>query len=296
LARWQADWVADQLRLYGSHSELVLLTSDGDQNLAAIDGSQAVGLFTKSIQRAVIDGRADVAVHSLKDLPTQIDVGLVLAAVPTRADVVDCLISSGNETLDSLKEGARVGTGSRRRAAQLLAYRSDLRILPIRGNVQSRLDKLNSGEYDAIVLAKAGLERLQMHHLASQPLPLNIMLPAAGQGALGLEVRHDDSDHKTVVQQLNCPMTHGCVAAERQILRRLKAGCLAPVATLARVDDNRIRVDAVVLAVDGSERIEVSTDASWDADRPIECGEAIGDRVALDLKQQGAGPLIDAAR
>lgn len=296
LARWQADWVADRLRTFGLEIELVLLTSEGDVHTQAIDGNQSVGLFTKGIQRAVLENSADIAVHSLKDLPTQIDTGLDLAAVPARAPVADCLVSPDKIPFDLLPEGAKIGTGSRRRAAQMLARRPDLRVEPIRGNVQTRLAKMRSENFHAIILAEAGLLRLGLDDLATQPLPLNWMLPAPGQGALGIEVRQGDTATFEALQPLNAAADLGAVAAERQILRRLKAGCLAPVAALARVAKNRLVLDAVVLSVDGRQRLTASVKADWDAEKPVQSGEAAGDQAAEHLLQQGAAALIAASK
>lgn len=296
LARWQADWVADRLRSIGHEVELLLLTSEGDVHTQAIDGTQSVGLFTKGIQRAVLEKRADIAVHSLKDLPTQIETGLQLAAVPPRAPVADCLVSPSQIRFEDLPKGAKVGTGSRRRAAQLLAKRPDLRVEPIRGNVQTRLEKMKSENFDAIILAEAGLLRLKMDELATQPLPLSWMLPAPGQGALGIEVRQGDEHAYEVLQPLNSTDDLGAVAAERQILRRLKAGCLAPVAALGRVVDKNLIVDAVVLTVDGTRRITASVKAAWNPQQPLQSGEFAGDQVADQLLKQGAAELIATSR
>lgn len=296
LAKWQADWVADRLRTFGHDIELVLLTSEGDVHTQAIDGNQTVGLFTKGIQRAVLENRADIAVHSLKDLPTQVDTGLSLAAVPARAPVADCLVSPDQIPFDELPEGAKIGTGSRRRAAQLLARRPDLRVEPIRGNVQTRLEKMQSESFHAIILAEAGLLRLGMDDLATQPLPLNWMLPAPGQGALGIEVRQGDAATFESLQPLNSPSDLGAVAAERQILRRLKAGCLAPVAALARITNQTLVLDSVVLSVDGRQRLVASIKAPWDERKPLESGENAGNQAAEKLLQQGAADLIAASR
>ncbi|WP_164102762.1 hydroxymethylbilane synthase [Candidatus Laterigemmans baculatus] len=296
LARWQADHVADQLRALGHEVELVLLSSEGDIDRTPIDGSQAVGLFTKRIQQAVIDGEADLAVHSLKDLPTQESRGLMLAAVPPRASAADCLITREPWSFDELPERARVGTGSRRRAAQLLARRPDLRIEPIRGNVDTRLEKLSSEGFDAIILAEAGLRRLQLLEHVNQPLPLEWMLPAAGQGALGIEVRDADAATAEAVAELDDAPTHVAVAAERAVLRELHAGCLAPVGTYATVRDGQLTLRAVVLSVDGQQRLHCldATEPAETLDRAA--AERLGREVARRLVEDGAAPLVEAAR
>lgn len=296
LARWQADHVADKLRSLGHQVELVLLSSEGDMDRTPIDGSQAVGLFTKRIQQAVLEGEADLAVHSLKDLPTQESRGLMLAAVPPRASAADCLVTPKQLAFDELPQGARVGTGSRRRGAQLLARRPDLVIEPIRGNVDTRLGKLAGEGLDAIILAEAGLRRLQMLEHLDQPLPLEWMVPAAGQGALGIEVREADRATAEVLAALDDAPTHVAVAAERAVLRELRAGCLAPVGAYGSVRDGQLTLRAVVLSVDGQQRLHC-LDAT-DPAETLNCdaAERLGIEVARRLIEDGADPLIEASR
>jgi hydroxymethylbilane synthase len=228
LARWQADWVAARLRETGVEVEMVLITTTGDRNQDPIGAKSSQGLFTKEIQRALLDQRADLAVHSLKDLPTETIDGLQLAAVPARASCSDVLVSKGDVLLDELKPGARIGTGSMRRRAQLLHTRGDLDVQGIRGNVDTRLKQLDEGKFDAIVLAEAGLRRLELEHRITQVLPRSWMLPAVGQGALGLETRADDPATQEALQPLNDPDTYHAVVAERAMLAALHGGCLAP--------------------------------------------------------------------
>ena len=196
-------------------------------------------MFTKEIERELLAGRVDLAVHSLKDLPTEVAAGLCLAAVPQRAAVADALLSDKYPSLDQLPPGATVGTGSLRRRAQLLHVRPDLQIRDIRGNVDTRLRKLHGGQFDAIVLAEAGLERLGLAGQITQRLPPAIMLPAVGQGALALEVRSDDRRTRQLVQSLDHAASHAAVAAERAMLAALRGGCLAPVAAWGRLDQDR---------------------------------------------------------
>lgn len=296
LARWQADYVADQLRSFGHEVELVLLASEGDMERTPIDGSQAVGLFTRRIQQSVLEGEADLAVHSLKDLPTQEFRGLMLAAVPPRASAADCLVTRQPLAFDELPQGARVGTGSRRRGAQLLARRLDLVIEPIRGNLATRLAKLANEGFDAIILAEAGLRRLGMLEHLDQPLPLEWMVPAAGQGALGIEVREADRATAEAVARLDDAPTHLAVAAERAVLRELRAGCLAPVGAYADIRDGQLTLRAVVLSVDGQQRLHC-LDAS-DPAEPLDrdAAERLGIEVARRLIEDGANPLIEASR
>src|SRR5438270_5447089 len=225
LARWQAEWVADRLRALhlGLAVELVEIKTQGDRDrnspLAAIGGT---GLFTKEIQRAVLDGSVDVAVHSLKDLPTQGPEELTLAAVPPREDVADALIAPVYRTLEALPQGARVGTSSLRRRAQLLHVRPDLSVETIRGNVETRLNQALTGKFDAVVLAWAGLHRLGLHEHVTQRLAPPFFLPAVGQGALGIECRIDDRITADFLRPLDDPAAHRAVLAERRALAELE--------------------------------------------------------------------------
>lgn len=241
----------------------------------------------------MLAGRVDLAVHSLKDLPTDVAAGLCLAAVPQRASVADALLSDKYRTLDQLPPGATVGTGSLRRRAQLLHARPDLQIRDIRGNVDTRLRKLHGGQVDAVVLAEAGLERLGLADQIAQRLPPAIMLPAVGQGALALEVRRDDRRTRQLVQALDHPASHAAVAAERAMLAALHGGCLAPVAAWGRFDQDRpdlLILTGRVLSPDGLQKIEATRSAP-----PAEA-EQLGLRVADDLLAQGAAALIESAR
>lgn len=285
LARWQAEWVAGQLSERGIAVQLTLITTQGDistQPLGAIGGQ---GLFTKEIQRALLDGRIDLAVHSLKDLPTEPVPGLVLAAVPPRESNQDVLVCRA-ASLDELPAGARVGTGSLRRRAQLLHYRPDLLLEDIRGNVETRLKKLDEGQFEGVVLAQAGLRRLGLEDRITQVLPLQLMLPAVGQGALGIETRAGESELHAALQPLDDPATHAAVLAERSLLAALRAGCLAPVGAWARLEDGQLRLDAVVLSPDGRSRLAASV--AGPGDRPVELGAQAADQLIA----QGAHDLI----
>jgi len=296
LALWQAEFVAGRLEMIGVAAELVPLVSGGDTDMRPIDGTRQVGLFTKRIQQAVLDNEADVAVHSLKDLPTETDERLLLAAVPERETVIDSLVSPNAWTLGELPPGSIIGTGSRRRAAQLLNRRPDLNIHPIRGNVQTRLSKLEAGEYDAIVLAEAGLLRLKLADVERTQFTISEMLPAPGQGALGIEVRSDDPESITAISRLNHPPTCTAVTAERHLLAALHGGCLAPIAAFAEVDQNQLRLTAVVLSADGSQRIDDSEARPADADDLLAGATAIAECVSDRLIQQGARKLIQQQR
>lgn len=290
LARWQAEWVAARLTELGAAVELVFIKTGGDGTTTPITESSSPGLFTKEIQRALLDGRVDLAVHSLKDLPTERVEGLTLTAVPPRESPCDAFISNQVPAIERLPHGARVGTGSRRRQSQLLHARPDLTVLDIRGNVETRLQKLDEGEYDAIILAEAGLKRLGLDDRITQLLSPKTMLPAVGQGALGLETRQADQATIAAVTQLDDPDTHACVLAERTLLAALRGGCLAPVGAWGRIADGKLHLDAVVLSADGGTRLEAKV--SGDMSSAV----ALGEEAASQLIEQGAADLIAGSR
>ncbi|HEY4759296.1 MAG TPA: hydroxymethylbilane synthase, partial [Thermoguttaceae bacterium] len=240
LAQWQANWVAGQLRAQSQEVELVPITTSGDRELIPIQTIGGKGVFTKEIQRALLEDQIDLAVHSLKDLPTDTPPELILAAVPQRAPCGDVLVSPTWKTIDRLPAGSTVGTSSMRRRAQLLNYRPDLQMKDMRGNIDTRLRKLHQGDYHAIVLAEAGLTRLGLGSEITQQLPMSIMLPAVGQGALGLETRCEDSITRAAVAPLDHAPTHHAVLAERAMLAALHGGCLAPIAAWARMETNHL--------------------------------------------------------
>ena len=287
LALWQANRVAALLRAAhpGVGVELVPVNTLGDRNRVdplplmadALhqDGEPAVGLFTKEVQRAVLLGNADLAVHSLKDLPTGPVPGLTLAAVPERAARWDVLVlpHAAAGTLDDLPHGATVGTGSPRRRSQLLRLRPDLRFAEARGNVGTRLEKLDAGEFAALILAEAGLVRLGLGDRVSRRLS-DELLPAVGQGALGIECRDDDPATRAALEPLNHAATRAEVDAERACLHRLGAGCHAPVGV--RCDGDRLA--AVLLSADGSVRL----DATETGGAPVALGAAVAERLLAD--------------
>ncbi len=290
LALWQANWVKAQLLACGCEAELVIITTSGDVSARPLSEVGGQGLFTKEIQRELLLERVDVAVHSLKDLPTIAIDGLLLASVPERESTGDCLVSRSKVAFEALPSGSRIGTGSSRRQAQLRAWRSDVEVLDIRGNVDSRLRKLHEGEFDAIVLAVAGLTRLGLADHITEQLPQERMLPAIGQGALGLECRAADAATIDALRALNHPPSMAAVVAERCLLASLLAGCLAPVAAHATVDGDNLKLRARVLSVDGQRMIEGSlTGREVDAAR-------IGGQLAKQLNEQGAAELIATAR
>jgi len=292
LARWQAQWVADRLTAAGQSVELVPIATQGDTAEREPIGSLgSPGVFTKELQRALLDRRIDLAVHSLKDLPTDVVAGLSIAAVPEREDVADALISRGNVPLDALPAGATIGTGSLRRRAQLLHVRPDLQMRDIRGNVDSRLRKLRDGEFDAIVLAAAGLKRLGLLGEVTQMIPAEIMLPAVGQGALGIETRSDDQRTRGTLAAIDQLESHQAVVAERALLAALLGGCLAPVAAWCRpTSAGRLELTSAVLSHDGRKKLMAERIGR------LEDAETLGRDVAEELLAAGAGALIAAAR
>jgi hydroxymethylbilane synthase len=298
LARWQADWVADYLRRLNPELrvDLVEIKTHGDRDrnspLTAIGG---VGLFTKEIQRAVRDGSVDVAVHSLKDLPTEGLDELLLAAVPTREDVADALIAPKYRTIEGLPQGARVGTGSPRRRAQLLFMRPDLQVTSLRGNVETRLNHALEGRFDAVMLASAGLHRLGLEQHVTERLDPCEFLPAVGQGALGIECRRDNAATIALLEPIDDPVTRRAVLAEREALAALEGGCTLPIAAWARdVEGNEINLGAPALAInaavyDADGRARVAVALQGPRDEP----KSLGRRAAEALCDQGAISLLE---
>jgi hydroxymethylbilane synthase len=291
LARWQAEWVAARLAELGVGVTLVPITTSGDvQQRGPVESIGTRGVFTKEIQRELLERRVDVAVHSLKDLPTDEVPGLCLAAVPERAPAWDVLVGRKYRSLADLPSGALVGTGSLRRQSQLRFVRPDLKTAEIRGNVDTRLRKLDEGAYDAIVLAEAGLRRLGLESHISEVLPASISLPAVGQGALGIEARVDDEQIRQVLAALDHAPTHAAVVAERAMLAALEGGCLAPIAAWGRVEGGQLRLSGRVLDRDGTRRLDATLSGELDV------AADLGRRVAEALIGQGALELIHSAR
>lgn len=289
LAQWQANWTAGKLRESNVAVEIVLITTEGDVRENPIGEIGGQGLFTKRIQQALLDDEIDIAVHSLKDLPTDDVPGLSLAAVPPRESNNDVLVSNSASDFDSLAKNALIGTGSERRRSQLLSARPDLRVEGIRGNVDTRLKKLDEGEFDGIILAEAGLKRLGLHERITYVLPKSLMLPAIGQGALGIESRSDDESTRQSVAPLNDVETHASVVAERTLLAALRAGCLAPVGAWGRVED-QLHLEAVVLNKDGTKRVAAENHGA------IGDAVSIGQATAEHLLSNGAAELIAESR
>ena len=290
LALWQANWA--KAAMVRSHPELnvelTVIKTKGDKildvPLAKVGGK---GLFVKEIEEALLDRRIDVAVHSMKDMPAEIPVGLRIGAVPQREEPRDVLISRTHQPLDRLARGARIGTSSLRRAAQLLNVRPDLTIVPLRGNLDTRLRKLHDEFLDAIVLAAAGVRRLGLADRITQVLDRSVMLPAVGQGALCIEIRRHDPRVESAVATLNDPSTRRVVMGERAFLNRLEGGCQVPIAGHGRIVDDRFTLTGLVCDVDGSHRIEGSQEGS------IDQSEMVGRQLAERLLSMGAGEILE---
>ncbi len=294
LARWQADWVADRLRAAhpGLTVELVEIKTQGDRDrntpLAELGG---LGLFTKEIQRVLLDGTVEVAVHSLKDLPTQGPPGLTLGAVPPREDLADALIAPVHKTLDELPAGATVGTGSLRRRAQLLYLKPTLNVVGLRGNVETRLNQALEGRLDAVVLAEAGLRRLGLQDRITERLGPPRFLPAVGQGALGIECRADDAVTLALLAPLDDPPTRRAVMAERRALAELEGGCMIPLGAWGRdTEDGQLELDVAVFDLDGRARVLSSFRG------PLDDPEGLGRHVAEALRGQGAEKFLSRVK
>jgi len=290
LALWQAEHVASLLK--ASHPELeielVKMITQGDKildtPLAKIGGK---GLFVKELELGMLNGDADIAVHSMKDVPAQLPDGLELSAILHREDPRDAFVSNTYNNIDELPQGAIVGTSSLRRQCQLLDLRPDLQIRSLRGNVNSRLQKLDDGQYDAIILAAAGLIRLGFEKRIKVALPVNTMLSAIGQGAIGIECRSNDNATKTLIACLHDTATASRIAAERAMNLTLEGGCQAPIAGHARIKGPLIRLHGLVAKPDGSVII------SEQLEGPIEEAEKIGTTVAQRLLAAGAKEILD---
>jgi hydroxymethylbilane synthase len=292
LALAQSGGVAERLRRAGVGVECVEVLTEGDRSAAAISAQGGRGVFVGELRAQLLAGDVDLAVHSLKDLPTAPAEGLTLAAVPTRGDPRDALVSRDGSRLVELPAGARVGTGSPRRAAQLRALGLGFEVLPIRGNVDTRLRKVAAGELDAVVVAAAGLARLGRLEDAAEVLDPGQLLPAAGQGALAIECRAGDLELAALLRtELDDPITRAAVAAERSLLAALEAGCTAPVGALADVATgdtgaDEIYLRGVVASIDGAQVVRLSSTGL------LADGEQLGRHLAADLLDAGAADLI----
>jgi hydroxymethylbilane synthase len=289
LARAQAAQVARLLeaRHPGLGVELVLIQTSGDRmQRGPVPAAGLKGLFIKEIEEAIARGRVDLGVHSMKDLPAHLAPGLVLGAVPARADARDVLVGGPPGGIRALAAGSRVGTSSVRRRAQLLAIRRDLTVVPLRGNVDTRLGRLQGGELDAIILAAAGLARLGVTEPPMQPIPPDELLPAIGQGALALECRADDGGTREILAAIEDPVAAAAAAAERSFLAAIGGDCNTPLAAYAEVAGGRLTLRALVIDAEGRERIVTSRMGT------VAAAPALGREAAAELLASGAGRLL----
>ncbi len=293
LALTQTNWVIDQLKQLDPESAFDVheIVTKGDKildvTLSKVGGK---GLFVKEIEQSLFEHETDFAVHSLKDMPSELPAGLIIGAIPKRVDPRDVLISASGKTLDELPQGALIGTSSLRRAAQLLAYRPDLRIESIRGNIDTRMRKLNEGNFDAIILAAAGLERVDWEGSVTQFLPVEISLPAVGQGALGIECRADDRELLDLLARFDHQPTRLAVTAERAFLHKLQGGCQVPLGAYATIDEASagaapvISLTGMVGSPDGTTLLKHTQTGTDPA--------ALGQDVATALLERGAGEIL----
>ncbi|MEG6586550.1 hydroxymethylbilane synthase [Dendrosporobacter sp. 1207_IL3150] len=289
LALWQANYIAECLKARYPGLEVIIkrVMTTGDKildvPLAKIGGK---GLFTKELETEMLSREIDLAVHSLKDMPTELPPGLTLAAITERVDPGDALISPKYKTVDQLPQGAKVGTSSLRRKAQLLSYRPDLNISDLRGNLDTRLQKLETEQLDAIVLAVAGLKRLGWEERITQILPQEMCLPAVGQGALAIESRSDDVEVLSMLTFLNDEKTRAAVTAERSFLHEVEGGCQVPVGVYGTVSNNEVILEAVILSVDGTKKVKDTLTASCNE------AQALGRSLAQRMLDAGGREIM----
>jgi hydroxymethylbilane synthase len=294
LALWQANHITALLRGRGHEVEIEIIHTTGDKitdvPLAQVGtkGGFGKGIFTKEIEEALAAGRVDFAVHSLKDLPTELPPGFEIAAITEREDARDAFCSRLYSKIEDLPQGARVGTSSLRRHAQLKAIRPDLRMYPLRGNVDTRLRKLEQGDYDAIILASAGLKRLGKTELVKQIIPVEIMCPAAGQGALAIEIREGDAAMRRLLAFLNDDAACAATTCERALLNRMGGGCQVPIGAFAEMRNEKLHLEAVVAHPGGSRVLRESRDGS------LNDPEQLGNEVGETLLRRGGDKILEA--
>ncbi|MGH9537875.1 MAG: hydroxymethylbilane synthase [Terriglobales bacterium] len=276
LALWQANHIKALLEQRGHKVEIEIIKTTGDKIIdVALAQVGTKGMFTKEIEEALAGRRVDLAVHSLKDLPTEISSGFEIAAIPRRQDARDAFCSIKYRSIEELPQRSKVGTGSLRRQAQLQALRPDLDVRPLRGNVDTRLRKLEAGDYDAMILAAAGLNRLGKQDRIRQLLAPEVMCPAAGQGALAVEIRKDDSEVRAHVAFLDDSAARTTTTCERALLNRMGGGCQVPIGAFAKMIDGKLHLEGVVARPDGSKVLR----ASGEGDDPLHLGEMVGERL-----------------
>ena len=289
LAKWQAEYVRKQIfQAAGVEAEIIIIKTSGDKlqqsSLSQIGGK---GIFIKELEDALLEESIDIAVHSVKDIPTEMQPGLSFPAICRRDDVRDCLVSGNGATLANLRQGARIGTGSLRRQAQLRHFRPDLDVRDLRGNVDTRLRKVESGEYDAVLLAKAGLDRLGCAHRISEILSPDVCMPAVGQGAVGVECRAGDPEAAQVLEKLNHAETRTAIIAERALLSALQGGCQVPLGAWARIERAELVLDACACSVDGAHYVKQR------ATSPPDQARTLGEKMARLLIDAGAQSILE---
>ena len=289
LAKWQAESVRKQLfASAGVEAEIIIIKTVGDKMqqvpLTQLGGK---GIFIKELEDALLDESIDLAVHSVKDIPTEVPRGLSFPAVCRRDDIRDCLISPTGATLETLRQGARVGTSSLRRRAQLLRLRADLDIRELRGNVDTRLRKVGDGEYDAIVLAKAGLDRLGLSQRISEIFAPEVFMPAVGQGAITVETRLNDDETGDLLSKLDDAETRAAIITERALLAALQGGCQVPIGAWARIERGEMALEACVTSVDGQQQVKQRLTGAADQ------GQQLGEQMARLLMETGAQTILE---
>jgi hydroxymethylbilane synthase len=289
LAKWQAEYVRRHIfQATGVEGEIVIIKTSGDKlqqlPLTQIGGK---GIFIKELEDALLDESVDIAVHSVKDIPTDVPSGLSFPAVCRREDVRDCLVSGNGATLANLRQGARIGTGSLRRQAQLRHIRPDLDVRDLRGNVDTRLRKVESGEYDSVMLAKAGLDRLGCGHRISEALSPEVCMPAVGQGAIAVECRANDTEAAQALEKLDHAETRTAIMSERALLSALEGGCQVPLGAWARIERGELVLEACVCSIDGVQYVKQRATA------PPEQARELGERMARLLIEAGAQSILE---
>jgi len=288
LALAQTNQVIDELKraVSGPKYDVITIQTEGDKKHE--NGTfEGKGIFTKEIEKALIEEEVDVAIHSMKDLTVELPPGITIAAIPKRADPHDVLISNGKRIFMQLPAGSRIGTSSPRRRSQLLAARGDLRVVDIRGNIETRLRKLTSGAYDAVILAAAGLERLHLESKRAEVLPISLMLPAIGQGALAIQARTSDQDVVDLVNKIDHPTTRREIEAERAFSKSLGGNCRTPIAAYARSNSSKLTIEGMIASVNG--QMLVRSRITSDNPNSLQVGE----ELARSLLDKGAGTLLE---
>lgn len=293
LAMWQAQWVGKRLQELNPDYDFIIrgMKTTGDNILdVALAKIGDKGLFTKELELGLNRDEIDLAVHSMKDLPTQLPAGLVIGAITEREHPGDVLVSFKKTSLEDLSPGARLGTSSLRRRAQLLKYRSDFQIINVRGNIHTRIKKLREEDLDGIILAYAGVYRMGLEDMIAQKIPYAICLPAVGQGALGLEIRENDQEIRDVVSKLDHLESRHAISAERALMKALEGGCQVPIGALANINGPMLSLEAMVASLDGRRSIRMHIEG------PVKNADLLGLELAQKLLRNGAGEILEKAR